>query len=188
MRERLLRLVASGLVFTSLLSILACLSGAAPSTAASSILRHNATTLRPAPRASYPLRVGPNRRYLVDRRGRPFLIVGDSPQALVVDVSLPDADRFLADRSAKGFNTVWINLLCNTYTGGRADGTTSDKIAPFTTPGDLATPNEAYFRRADAMIRLARKYGSKCLSRPDRDRRLAGYLLENGDEEGLRLR
>ena len=43
--------------------------------------------------------------------------------------------------------------------GGRADGTTYDGIAPFTTPGDLSTPNEAYFARADAWSRLAAKYG-----------------------------
>src|SRR5262249_8213792 len=30
---------------------------------------------------------------------------------------------------------------------------------PFTTAGDLSTPNEAYFARADAVIQLAAKYG-----------------------------
>src|SRR5689334_8442923 len=34
----------------------------------------------------YPLRVGPTGRYLVDRKGRPFLVVGDSPQALIARV------------------------------------------------------------------------------------------------------
>jgi len=33
-----------------------------------------------------------------------------------------------------------VNLLCATYTGGRADGSTYDGIVPFT-PNDLATPN-----------------------------------------------
>ena len=66
-------------------------------------------------------------------RGRPFLIVGDSPQALVVERLAPRRDRFLADRAANGFNTVWVNLLCTTYTGGRPDGATYDQIAPFTT-------------------------------------------------------
>jgi hypothetical protein len=87
------------------------------------------------------------------------LIVGDSPQALIVNVSLPDAEGYFADRANAGFNAVWINLLCNGYTGGRSDGTTFDKIAPFSTPGDLSEPNEQYFRRADAMIRIAASYG-----------------------------
>jgi hypothetical protein len=76
----------------------------------------------------YPLKIGPTRRYLVDRRGRPFLIVGDSPQALIADVSVTQADRFLANRRAAGFNSVWVNLLCNDYTGGRPPGPTYDRI------------------------------------------------------------
>lgn len=107
----------------------------------------------------YPLKIGPTRRYLVDRRGRPFLIVGDSPQALIADVSLTQADRFLANRRAAGFNSVWVNLLCNSYTGGRPDGTTYDGISPFTRAGDLSTPNPAYFARVHAMVRLAAKHG-----------------------------
>ena len=116
-------------------------------------------TLLPSRAADYPLNVGPTQRYLVDRNGRPFLIVGDSPQALIANVSEAQADRFFANRHKAGFNSVWINLLCNTYTGGRPDATTYDGIAPFTRPGDLSAPNPSYFARADAMIRLAAKHG-----------------------------
>ena len=28
----------------------------------------------------------------------------------------------ISPTAAKGFNTVWINLLCDTYTGGGSDG------------------------------------------------------------------
>src|SRR5215469_15094709 len=79
---------------------------------------------------SYPLKVGPTKRYLVDQRGRPFMIVGDSPQALIANLSLSDAKTFIADRAAAGFNSLWINLLCDRYTGGRADGSTYDHIVP----------------------------------------------------------
>ena len=105
--------------------------------------------------ATFPLAVSSNRRYLVDHRNHPFLIVGDSPQALFVNVSVKQAKHFLVNRKAAGFNSVWVNLLCNSYTGGRADGSTYDGIRPFRREGDLSTPNEAYFARADAMIRLA---------------------------------
>jgi hypothetical protein len=100
----------------------------------------------------------PTRRYLVDRHDRPFLIVGDSPQALIANVSERQADHFFADRRAAGFNSVWINLLCDDYTGGRPDGKTYDGIPPFSRAGDLSTPNPAYFARADRMIRLAAKH------------------------------
>ena len=107
----------------------------------------------------YPLKVSRNRRYLVDQRGKPFLIVGDSPQALIGNLSLKAAGAYLANREKAGFNSVWVNLLCTTYTGCRQDGATYDGIKPFLTPGDLATPNPAYFARADAMLRLAARHG-----------------------------
>jgi hypothetical protein len=43
-----------------------------------------------------------------------------------VNLSEAEADAFFADRQAAGFNLVWVNLLCATYTGGRADGSTCD--------------------------------------------------------------
>jgi hypothetical protein len=107
----------------------------------------------------YPLKVGGNGRYLVDQNNAPFLITGDSPQALIARLSEAEAAAYFADRQALGFNAAWINLLCNSYTGGNPDGTTFDGIAPFTKPGDLATPNPAYFKRVDDMINLAAQYG-----------------------------
>ena len=106
-----------------------------------------------------PLHVDPTGRYLVDQNGTPFLITGDSPQALIGNLTESDAALFFSTRRAQGFNTVWINLLCNNYTGCRQDGETWDGIPPFTTPGDLSTPNEAYFSRVDRMIQLAAEYG-----------------------------
>jgi hypothetical protein len=114
--------------------------------------------LLPTHPPAFPLRISETGRYLVDRHGRPFLIVGDSPQALIVDLSEKQAGHFFADREAAGFNSMWINLLCDQYTGGRADGATYDGIAPFTRPEDLATPNPAYFARAGTMIRLAAEH------------------------------
>ena len=133
--------------------------------------------LRPA---KYPLRVGPTGRYLVDKDARPFLIVGDSPQALIVNVSLADAKRYFANRRASGFNSLWVNLLCTTYTAGRGDATTYDGIAPFTKPGDLATPNQRYFRRADAMLKLAARYGLLIFLDPIETGGWLGVLREQG--------
>jgi len=107
----------------------------------------------------YPLKASRNGRYLVDQRNVPFMIVGDSPQAMIGNLSLEDAESYLANRKAAGFNAVWVNLLCVKYTGCRDDGATFDGIEAFTTPGDLSTPNPAYFERADAVIRLAARAG-----------------------------
>jgi hypothetical protein len=112
-----------------------------------------------SPNVAYPLKVGPTRRYLVDQRGRPFMIVGDSPQSLIVNLSLADAKTYIADRKTLGFNALWVNLLCDKYTAGRDDGSTYDRIQPFLKPNDLSTPNQRYFQRVDAMLRLANQYG-----------------------------
>src|SRR5262249_41056981 len=80
----------------------------------------------------YPLKASANGRYLVDQTNGRCMILGESPQALMVNLTTNEAAMFFANRSAHGFNTVWINLLCSTYTGGRPDASTIDGILPFT--------------------------------------------------------
>jgi len=140
--------------------------------------RQRASTV--LPRATFPLKIGPTGRYLVDRRGAPFLIVGDSPQALIGNLTESDAESYFADRRAHGFNTVWINLLCNSYTACRDDGSTYDGITPFRVPGDLSTPNARYFQRADAMIRLAARSGLAVFLDPIETGGWLDVLLANG--------
>ena len=129
----------------------------------------------------YPLKVSGNGRYLVDQNNVPFFIAGDSPQALIARLSEAQAAAYFADRQALGFNAAWINLLCNSYTGGNPDGTTFDGIAPFIRPGDLSTPNAAYFNRVDDMINLAAQYGLTVILDPIET---GGWLttLENNGE------
>jgi Protein of unknown function (DUF4038)/Putative collagen-binding domain of a collagenase len=128
----------------------------------------------------YPLKVSSNGRYLVDQRNVPFLIVGDSPQAMIGNLSVKDAATYVVNRKAAGFNALWVNLLCVKYTGCRDDGTTFDGIKPFRTPGDLSTPNPAYFARADAMIRLAAKAGILVVLDPIETGGWLGILRKNG--------
>jgi hypothetical protein len=131
----------------------------------------------------YPLKMGPTRRYLVDQRGRPFLIVGDSPQSMIVNLSLQDAKTYIADRRSFGFNALWVNLLCDKYTAGRADGSTYDHIQPFLKPNDLSTPNPRYFARVDAMIRLAGEYGMIVFLDPIETGGWLGTLQANGPKK-----
>src|SRR5215475_338783 len=108
---------------------------------------------------AYPVKKGPTGRYLVDHNGVPFLIAGESPQATIGNLSEADAELFFANRKSHGFNTVLIDLICASYTGCRSDGSTFDGIGPFTIANDFSTPNEAYFARADRILRLAAQYG-----------------------------
>lgn len=129
---------------------------------------------------AYPLKVSENNRYLVDAKGVPFLMAGESPQALMVNVSEADAEMFFANRRAHGFNAVWINLLCRPGTGGRKDGSTFDGIVPFTTPDDLSTPNDAYFARCDRMIELAGRHGLLVILDPCETIDHAKVMAQNG--------
>jgi len=119
---------------------------------------------------AYPLKLSANHRYLVDRNGEPFLIVGDTPQDLMSRLTEKEADRYFADREAHGFNTMgWIDVTCaGPDSPDDKDSRTIDGILPFTgyVPGgtdyehyDLSRPNEAYFTRLDHIVRLAEKHG-----------------------------
>jgi chitodextrinase len=126
----------------------------------------NATTAAGSPSTAFPVKQSTNGRYLVDQNNQPFLMTGDSPQSIIGNLSLADANTYFADRQAAGFNTVWINLLCNSYTYCNSDGSTVDGLHPFSTPGNLSTPNEAYFARADSIIQAAASHGLLVLLDP----------------------
>jgi hypothetical protein len=132
---------------------------------------------------AFPLKVSANGRYLVDQRDVPFLLVGDSPQALFGQLSDADAQLFFEDRRTYGFNTLWINLLCNDYTGCNSDGSTSEGVVPFSVPGDLSTPNEEYFARADRLIQMANQYGILVVLDPIETGGWLSTLRANGPEK-----
>ncbi len=123
----------------------------------------------PTPAAPvYPLKASANKRYLVDQNNVPFLIIGDSAQAMIGGLSQTDADTYLSNRAAAGINAIWAHVLClgPHYPSCRTDGSTPDGIVPFTTPNDLSNPNQAYFTRVDQMIQLAAKYNIMVLLDP----------------------
>ena len=140
----------------------------------------------------YPLKQSPNKRYLVDQSNAPCLLIGESPQALTVNLTNNEAALFFTNRSSHGFNTVWVNLLCARYTGGRSDASTVDHIVPFTgtvpasvttgdtTNYDLTKPNEAFFARVDQMINLAAQQGIQVLLDPCETGGFLTVMLNNG--------
>jgi hypothetical protein len=145
--------------------------------------------LSPKPMAGaviYPLKQSANHRYLMDQSNAPVMLVGDSPQALIVNLTTNEAAMFFSDRASYGFNTMWFNLLCATYTGGRADASTIDGILPFTatvpstSSYDLTKTNEAYFVRVDQVIQLAAAQGIQVLLDPCETGSFLSVMLDNG--------
>src|SRR5581483_3581327 len=101
---------------------------------------------------AYPLKPGANRRYLVDQNNQPFLVVGDSPHALIANLNTTDAAAYLHNRATNGFNSLWVEVLCFPYAGGRTNGSLLDGTLPFTRrlargSYNLTTPNSAYFNQ-----------------------------------------
>lgn len=100
--------------------------------------------------ARFPLRISADRRRLVDLDGRPFLVQGDAAWSIIANLSLDEAIRYLDDRQAKGFNTVLVNLIEHLFSKDPPRDRAGRE--PFLTPGDMSTPNDAYFDAAERVL------------------------------------
>jgi Protein of unknown function (DUF4038)/Putative collagen-binding domain of a collagenase len=128
-------------------------------------------------KTAFPLAIKPGRRYLEDAAGTPFLIQGDAAWGLITQLTRADVDRYLDDRQARGFNTVLVSLLgLNDFANAPANAYGQE---PFLASGDYDTPNEAYFRHADWVLRRAADKGFLVLLAPS-------YLGGDGPQEWYR--
>jgi hypothetical protein len=125
------------------------------------------------PPPQLPIKVAGDRRHLVDQADRPFLLHGDAGWSIISAADREGAERYLEDRRARGVNAVTIVLIDHLEPPGNAYGD-----APFRTRGDFGTPNEAYFRHADWVIRRAGEKGMVVLLSPC-------YLGSQGGDEGF---
>jgi len=119
---------------------------------------------------SLPLKVGPTGHYLVDQKGSPFLVHGDTAWSLISGLRAKEAEYYLENRARKGFNAIIVNLIEHKYRGPqdrygdypfvgmdaapKSSGTDADYP-----DADFSAPNEAYFAHADRAIRLAAERG-----------------------------
>jgi len=95
----------------------------------------------------FPLKVSQNRRYLVDARGKPFFLLGDTPWFLQ-KLKLEDVQLVLEDRHAKGFNTLFLEILDDSTMPSRdAYGNVA-----FEPEKDVTKPVEAYWQYADTVM------------------------------------
>ena len=154
------------------------------------------TAAPPPVTSQFPLQVSANGRYLETAQGSPWLMVGDSPQALIGNNSEATADSYFADRVEHGFNAVWVNLLCADYTFCNSSGTQAvSGHAPFTSgssPADYSfgnaecgNCNSSYFSAAHAIIADAEADGIEVLLDPIETSGCSGgwmtTLENNGD-------
>jgi hypothetical protein len=101
------------------------------------------------------LKISDNRRFLVHGDGSPFFYLADTAWELFHRLTLDEAQRYLADRAAKGFTVIQAVALAE------IDGLHTPNMR-----GDLplidddpARPNEAYFAHIDAVVETAASLG-----------------------------
>jgi len=109
---------------------------------------------------AYPLSVSSTGRYLTDRLDRPVFLQGDAAWSLIANVSLEDAEIYLADRSAKGVNAIYVNLVETAFTNQdppwkNVYGEDPFGPLPDTYIMDFSSPNEAYWAHVDAVFAAA---------------------------------
>lgn len=122
----------------------------------------------------FPLRTEAGKRYLIDAQGNPFFMNGDTAWAMMVQLDLAEAETYLEDRRQRGINAVVAELIENTF-GDNAPANYAGDY-PFT-GADFATPNEAYFAHAAALVDLAASKGMLVLLSP-------AYMGYQGHIEG----
>lgn len=132
--------------------------------------------LTPPLRVNFPLHVSANRRHLVDERGAPFLVVGDTAWSLFTQLTEREAREYLDDRRQRGFNALIVSLIEHKFSTKAP--ATIEGVQPFLAPGDFPQPNPAYFDHAHHVIELAHKRGISVWLAP-------AYLGVHGGDEGF---
>jgi hypothetical protein len=118
----------------------------------------------PEKTAAFPLVAVPGKRHLVDAAGEPFLVHGDTAWSLIAELTREEAELYLDDRRARGFNTILVNLIEHEFATDPPANAYGEP--PFLTPGDYSTPNEAYFAHAHWVLCRAAEKGLLVLLTP----------------------
>jgi hypothetical protein len=92
----------------------------------------------------------------------PYLIHGDTAWSVISALDAEGVDLYLANREAKGYNSIIVNLIEHKFNGP----INRYGEAPFAVPGDLTTPNEKYYEYADWVIRRAGEHGIQVFLAP----------------------
>lgn len=112
---------------------------------------------------TYPLKLSPNKRYLIDQNNIPVLLIGESAYSLISGLSNSDIDTYIANRKAKGFNFLWVTLIDNLFCNNHPNNVNNDP--PFT-GAVFTTPGATYFTHADYAITAAANNGMTVLLSP----------------------
>ena len=110
------------------------------------------------------LRVSDNRRYIVEKNGKPFFWLGDTGWLLFGKLDREEAEKYLEDRRKKGFNVIQVMVL---HSLGLVDKYGDSALVnrsvahPRTTPGSAPGDEKQYdyWDHVDYVIDLAASKG-----------------------------
>jgi hypothetical protein len=113
---------------------------------------------------AYPLKLSPGQHYVVDQGGTPFLIQGASPWYITEALSQADADFYLSNRWAQGYNSIILDIAASHVTDLYSNDANYYGQYPFTNTiaggyTNLLSWNVAYFTNVDWVIQRAGHYG-----------------------------
>jgi hypothetical protein len=101
--------------------------------------------------------LSPDKTHLINTiTNKPVFITGEAAWSLIAQPSAADVETYLADRAARGFNAIIVNLIEHLYANHAPADFYGD--APFS-GASFSTPNEAYFAHADQVISRAAAHG-----------------------------
>lgn len=101
------------------------------------------------------LKVSEDHRYLVTENNDPFFWLGDTAWELIHRLNRQEIDRYLKDRSEKGFTLIQTVVLAE-LDGLNTPNAYGDKPLIGNDPTQL---NEDYFKLVDYVVQKAAKYG-----------------------------
>jgi hypothetical protein len=100
------------------------------------------------------LKVADDQRHLVTRDGKPFFLLGDTAWELFHRLTREEAEMYLKNRAAKGFNTILAVVLAE-YEFHLPNAYGELPLAD----NDPTKPREAYFQHVDWIVRKAADLG-----------------------------
>jgi hypothetical protein len=101
------------------------------------------------------LKVSENHRFLVTESGQPFFWLGDTAWELFHRLGREDAERYLRNRSEKGYTMIQAVVLAEE--AGLTVGNAYGQLPLF--DKDPAKPNEEYFKHVDWIVARANALG-----------------------------
>jgi hypothetical protein len=105
------------------------------------------------------MRISENGRYFIDEKGDPVFWQGDTEWELFHLFSAEDAGALLRERSKQGFNVMQVMVTGVYPEWGAMKGMNALRDMEAWLNNDPLKPNDAYFKRADAIVAAAEECG-----------------------------